>query len=933
MRVHETAADVGAGFTFRRRMARPPRSRMSLVVKVVASVSLAAAALWSVSSVPVTPAAPALWPGADAVAARVVDTLATEAALGQLVAAPGDAPGLAEAVRAGHVGRVEVAGGSVGDHLARRRALDDAGGLPVTMSTASGPLALPFSDAPPAPTADALAATARPDLAFMTGKAAAEAAATLGVHALGTPLGLGAHAVEAALVRGLREGGVLPTARLAGRVGLADLGRLGDAGLMEVRLSVTGDGDAETVRQLKSVPSFNGLVVADVDRQSRGAVAAVAAGADVVRSDAPGVLYDSLAAGVASGQLSRARVQESARRVLAAKAWSGLDLAPRRPAAEGARVTRISPWRPPSASFAWRAGLLRGEVARRAVTVVQGERGPLPLVGPAVPPRVFTVVLDPSPDADHALPFANALATGLPAGSASYARLSLGAPQEQYDDVRDAARDADLVVLAAFEEADGRLAARHFPVALDLLQSGRAVVFAALGPGSLAEGLPVAAATVVAYEGTAEAQQAAAQAVVGGVAVGGRLPRAVAGVAGAGAGVEYRQQALRPGAPEEAGLDAETTARIDRVMDRAVRDGAFPGGAVAVGRDGVLLSLKGYGRLSRTGASVTANTTYDLASLTKVVGTTAAAMQLVEEGALDLDAEVVTYLPRFRGLGKEFVTVRQLLAHSAGQRPWFPFHANGIADERGALDFIYADTLRYPPGTRSRYSDFDMIVLGKVIEEVEDDRLDDVLQRRIFGPLGMDATGFRGVGVVDRDVAPTEADNVWRRRTLQGEVHDEAASVLGGVAGHAGLFSTASDLARFAYVLSNGGAGYGTRLFRRTTLDAFVEPVRLRATYPTGLGWMVNAGRGNTSAGSMGPRSFGHTGFTGTSIWVDPESRLFVVLLTNRVHPSRRNRRITDVRTALADAVAGSVETPPGEASRMWGFGPVPDDLPDVAAR
>ncbi|MGB3542533.1 serine hydrolase domain-containing protein, partial [Rubrivirga sp.] len=366
---------------------------------------------------------------------------------------------------------------------------------------------------------------------------------------------------------------------------------------------------------------------------------------------------------------------------------------------------------------------------------------------------------------------------------------------------------------------------------------------------------------------------------------------------------------------------------IDGVLEAAVRDGAFPGGAVAVGRDGVLLRLRGYGTLTPGGSRVTPETAYDLASLTKVVGTTAAAMQLVEDGELDLDAEVVQYLPRYRGLGKEFVTVRQLLEHSAGHRAWYPFHANDRLDRRAALDFIYADTLRYPPGTRSRYSDFDMIVLGEVLEAVAERPLDQLLDEQVFAPLGMNQTGFREVGVVDPAAAPTETDSFWRGRTLQGEVHDEAASVFGGVAGHAGLFSNASDLSRFAFVLSNGGRGYGTRLFHRATLDSFTRHVRLRSTYPTALGWMVNAGRGNTSAGALSARAFGHTGFTGTSIWIDPETRLFVVLLTNRVHPTRRNRQIRDVRTSLANEVANAVRTPSGMAHTAWGFGPVPDDL------
>ena len=301
-------------------------------------------------------------------------------------------------------------------------------------------------------------------------------------------------------------------------------------------------------------------------------------------------------------------------------------------------------------------------------------------------------------------------------------------------------------------------------------------------------------------------------------------------------------------------------------------------------------------------------------------------MQLAEQGALDLDEAVTRYLPRYRGLGKETVTVRQLLEHSAGHRAWYPFYARGALDREAVLDFIYADTLQYRPGARSRYSDFDMILLGEVIEQVTEQPLAEAFRERVFEPLGMKSTGFRPAGALDRTVAPTESDQTWRGRVLQGEVHDEAASVMGGTAGHAGLFSTAADLSRFAFAMAEGGSAYGTRLFRRTTLDQFTRRVRLRSTYPTGLGWML--ANGNSAAGDhFSPRAFGHTGYTGTSMWVDPDDGTFVVLLTNRVHPTRRNRRIREVRPEVADAVAGAVAAPPGLAYTAWGFGPIPDDL------
>ena len=920
---------------------------MSLIVKVVVAAALAAAALWTSVRVPVTPTppAPAPWADAAAVAERIADTLSTESLIRQILATRSGTEGLSQMTSRGQIGRIEVSGGATEAHLARLRQWRDAAPLPVMIATGEGPeMALPFGDAPAFPSASMLAASGRHDLAFLSGKAVAQTAVDLGIQSPGTPLSLGAGGsafgvipggpAAEALVRGLRDGGVLPVALLRDDEGLAALSDLGRAGLMEVRLVVDSGDDIERIGAIQQQDGFNGLIQAEVDRRATGAVDAVRAGADVVLSDAPSVVFDSLAAAVEAGRLSQTRVQSAARRVLSAKGWAGLALAPpQRGGGDQRPAQRLDAWRPPTSALLHRTDLVREEASRAAITVLQNEDGPLPLVGAAVPPATFVILLDPGVQENAGLVFVNTFAEQLsPEGRASYVRLGLGQSADRYDDALDAARNADLVVLAALPDADGGLAPRYHAF-IDQLGARRPSVLVALGGAALAAGLPPTRSTVVAYDDGPAAQRAAAYAMTGRAAVTGRLPLGVAGVAQAGSGVDFRQQALRPGSPEEAGLTAQAADRVDRVMEQAVRDGAFPGGAIAVGRDGVLLRLKGYGRLSGTGASVTEDTPYDLASLTKVVGTTATAMRLVEQNRLDLDERVTTYLPGYNSLGKDRVTVRQLLAHSAGHRAWYPFWSHGILSREDALDFIYADTLQYTPGARSRYSDFDMILLGEVIQGVTGEPLDHVFDEEIFEPLAMRHTGFRGVGIVDRDVAPTESDQAFRGRILQGEVHDEAASVMGGVAGHAGLFSTARDMARFAYVLSNGGAGYGTRLFRRTTLEAFTRPIRLRSTYPTGLGWMVNSGGGNTAAGEMGPRTFGHTGYTGTSIWIDPDQRSFVVLLSNRVHPTRRNTRIRTVRPALADALVDAIRTPPGQASLGWGFGPVPDDILTTAQR
>ena len=916
---------------------------MSFVVKAILALALATAALWTATTAPITapPDAPAPWSDGAVLARRVVDTLSVDAALGQLIATRSDVAGLGELVAAGAVGRVQVPGGGADAHLDRLRQWQAAAPLPVLISTSAGDdLSLPFPEAPALPSAAAMGATGRADLAYLAGRSLAEVATGLGVQAPGLPLTLGpggsafgrdGDGIEQALARGVRDGGALPVARITADVDVAQLDALTRAGLMEVRVVIQDDADLGRLRAIQAQSAFSGLVQAEVDGQARGAVDALRAGADVILSDAPRVVLDSLRRAVASGRLTEARLRDSAVRVLSAKAWAGLALAPPiRGRGDQRPAQRLDAWRPPTAAVSHRADLVLDASARAAATVLQDEDGPLPLVGASVPRSTFVILLDPGLEPDAGLVLANTVALNLaPEGRTSYMRLGLGMPGERYDDALDAARDADLVIVAALPDAAESLAPRHRDLA-ERVAERRTTVVVALGPAALAAGLERSAATVVAYGGDAAAQRAAAHALTGRAEVAGTLPFGVGGLAPAGAGLAFRQQALRLGTPEEVGVDARAVDRVDAVMERAVRDGAFPGAAVAVGRDGVLLRLQGYGRLSRTGDPVTPDTPYDLASLTKVVGTTATAMRLVERGDLDLDAAVVRYLPRYRSLGKDAVTVRQLLEHSAGHRAWYPFWSHGILDRRATLDFIYADTLQYPPGTRSRYSDFDMILLGEVLEEVSGASLDELFRDEVFAPLGMTHTGFRRAGAVDRAVAPTEHDRAFRGRMLQGEVHDEAASVMGGIAGHAGLFSTAGDLARFAYTLADGGSGYGARLVRRTTLDQFTRPVRLRSTYPTGLGWMVNAGAGNSAAGGMSARTFGHTGYTGTSIWIDPDQRSFVVLLSNRVHPSRTNSRIREVRPALADALADAIRTPPGQAPASWGFGPLPDDLPSV---
>jgi len=351
---------------------------------------------------------------------------------------------------------------------------------------------------------------------------------------------------------------------------------------------------------------------------------------------------------------------------------------------------------------------------------------------------------------------------------------------------------------------------------------------------------------------------------------------------------------VQPPVPRTTG----SLARLDpltTMLDSAIGARAATGGVVAVSWRGSRF-IYGTGRLALDDPRrPDGHSVYDLASLTKVIATTTLAMQAVEEGRLDLDQPVQRYLPQFRGPGKERVTVRHLLTHSSGLRADSPLWRQ-TPNADSALRFVNHLPLDTVPGARMVYSDMGAIVLGEVVERVLGGRLDRLAQSRIFAPLGMTSTRFRPPPSWIPRIAATEYDTAWRKRIVRGEVHDEKSAWLGGVAGHAGLFGSALDLLTFGEWLLGrvtSNAGRAAEFVRRQELP----PGSTRA-----LGWDTPA-PGSSAGTLLDPGSFGHTGFTGTSLWIDPSRDLVIVLLTNRVNPTRNNPRISPLRIAIADRV------------------------------
>ena len=366
--------------------------------------------------------------------------------------------------------------------------------------------------------------------------------------------------------------------------------------------------------------------------------------------------------------------------------------------------------------------------------------------------------------------------------------------------------------------------------------------------------------------------------------------------------------------PTEVGMSGNRLGAIERVVERGIKAGGYPGASVVVGRRGAAVFERGFGRLSWSSSSTPVDaqrTIYDVASLSKVVGTTTAIMILFDEKKIGLDDPVVNYIPTFGGGDKDRVTIRQLLTHTsglpAGRDIWriaqTPLEARAL---------VLNTSLEGRPGAQYIYSDLGADVLGLIVEVVAGEPLDKFLNRRVFEPLGMDETFYRPADSLRYRIAPTEVTPP-RGYPLRGEVHDENAYALGGVAGHAGLFSTAADLSVFAQMMLNGGEYNGVQIISKPTVELFTS----RSFGHRALGW--DTAEGDYGSGRyLGATAYGHTGFTGTSMWIDPEREMFVILLTNRVHAARALRPakvISDVRADLSDAAVLSVLDGPKLAS------------------
>ena len=675
---------------------------------------------------------------------------------------------------------------------------------------------------------------------------------------------------------------------------------------------------------LRKKLQFDGVLITDGMRMwamsqnytdAFATVQAVKAGVDVilVQENVPEMIAE-LEKRVQSGDIAMARIDESARRLLGAKAKIGL---------HRQRLVKVDSL---SARFATPAGKAAASTAAaRAMTLLKNEKNILPL-SPVDSGRIVMIEFWNEPRSRNASPFVRELSSYLK--NSEHHFLTPESGHDEFIEVLKKVRAAQAQIWPAYTPIRSwksylGLPENLQPFADSLLATGVPAVVVSFGNPYIYPQVQSAAAYLATFGAGEVLEIAAARALVGAAEISGKLPISIPGYFERGAGHKLAAKNLRPappitlpnlhlrvGFPEEGGISSARLDSVRMLMQNAVQDSVFPGAVLLVARNGLIVMDEAFGKMGykQFNRAMPLDAIFDMASVTKCVAMTTACMLLYERGLLDLDAPVQKYLPEFTGAGKENVTIRHLLTHSSGlmayRRYFLDYHTPGEM-----IKTILNEPLENPPGAKTVYSDLGVILLGKIIEKLSGQPLDVFCREQIFKPLKMNETDYNPPRQFLSRIPPTEFDS-WRGRMVHGQVHDENAFVLGGVSSHAGLFSTARDLAIFLQMLLNGGAYEGGRLLKPETIALFTSPQNVVSGSSRALGWDTADGK-NSAGRLMSARAFGHTGFTGTSVWTDPKKNMFAILLSNRVHPTRNNQKLLSFRATLHDAMMKAVETTP----------------------
>lgn len=655
---------------------------------------------------------------------------------------------------------------------------------------------------------------------------------------------------------------------------------------------------------------FDGFVVTDgLDMKAisdayspgRAAVEAFKAGADLLllSTDERSAVYEMKLA-IQSGEITEEALNYRVHRFLQLKAEHGLF---------SQRFVDIQAL---SKEIQDPASVAEAErIARESVTLLKNDKDILPIRDKKYPEILLVAV-----DDDRSGSAGRSLLAELRKyhQKVTYEVLDQRSGDNEVASIFEKAKSADLVIIGSFvsvsTEYASRLTNRQKSTLRRLQKLPTPSVFISFGNPYILSELPDSEAFMVSWTGTTQQVQQTVPALFGASDIKGRLPVEVPGITSFGSGIQLPKSTLRIGTPESEGMARKTLRGVDSVIYDAIRDSVFPGAVVGVVKHGTLVWNKGYGYHDYTKTRKTeARDVFDLASVTKVMATTTATMKLVEDGKLSLDDHVSTYIPEYRMAPKDNITIRHLLLHTSGLPP-FRIYVDSLRTREQIVEAIRNEPLTGVPGENFVYSDLGMILLGEIIHQVSGLPLDQYVRRELFYPMGMVTAHFNPEKVgswMTNLIPPTEVDTVYGRGVVQGRVHDERAYFMDGVAGHAGLFGSARDIAIWMTMLQNGGYYGGQQYLRAETILEFtsVQDEQSRR----GLGFDHKSGPTSTAGSLTSMDTYGHTGFTGTSVWTDPDLDLTIILLSNRTWPTRDNsRRISEIRRKVADLVVQSIE-------------------------
>lgn len=638
---------------------------------------------------------------------------------------------------------------------------------------------------------------------------------------------------------------------------------------------------------------------------------------------------------IAEDCIDEAFIDEKVRRILAVKRWVGLD-----------NCKYVDPKNVTEDLNTPQQQLVKQHIAEQAVTVVKNDSNIIPLKN-LQNYRIASVAIGTKAE----MPFQEMMRNYC---KADYFIAPMLSKDAEWDRLRDTLKNYDIVVLSLHflsnkNTATYGLSDKAITFINDINKRQKTVLVSFGSPYALSR-FPNFKHVICGYQDEVSFQLSAAQVLFGGVGAKSKLPVTASKNYSINTGQPTLPIKMKYTLPEEAGMSTKKLEKIDSIVQNAIRIGAMPGCQIVVARHGSVIYNKSFGRPTySSNAKVDNGDLYDIASVTKVAATTLAAMHLYEHKLLDVDSKISKYLPELKGTDKEDITIKELMSHQAGLTAWIPFYKNTILSN-GALDtnlyskcathtypipvadslFVHqciADTMfkiidqsRVENRGKVKYSDLGFLYMQQVIEKITNKPLDKLTDSLFYRPLGLATMTYNPRHKTPLNkIIPTENDTYFRRQLIHGYVHDPAAALLGGVAGHAGLFSNANDLAILMQMLANNGVYGGKRFFTPATIKLFTTSVS--ETNRRGLGWdkpALDPKHGSPASKYASPLSFGHTGFTGTCVWADPTKDLVYIFLSNRVYPTADNTKLAkmNIRTDIHDVIYEAIVVPEKPAAK-----------------